>query len=218
MEAHAEPNEAPLDTAEPASRRVFVFIAALAIIVFVLVQALLQARSASPERRVRALMQQIRAEIIDAPLTPAQAAWPLETSEGGTYTLASLPRDTVIFLNFWATWCPPCREELPSMLRLRDTMRDHRFAMVAVSYDENWDDITAFFSRWIGRTPTPQQLFVVRDSKNEPGESLRETFGTTALPDTYVVMNGRVLARFVNTRNWVDPAIVDYFKALSPAL
>jgi thiol-disulfide isomerase/thioredoxin len=217
MEAPLETNASHPETAEPASRRIFVFVAALAIIVFVLVQALMQARSSSPEHRVRALMQQIQAEIIDAPLTPAQAAWPLETSDG-TYTLSSLPRDTIIFLNFWATWCPPCREELPSMLRLRDAMRDHRFAMVAVSYDETWDDITAFFSRWIGHTPPPQQLFVVRDPKTEPGESLRETFGTTSMPDTYVVMNGRVLARFVNARNWVDRPIVDYFKALSPPL
>jgi thiol-disulfide isomerase/thioredoxin len=190
----------------------------VALIAFVLLQALMNARASGPEARVKTLMQQIRAELVDAPLTPAQASWALETEDGQTYQLGALPSDTIVFLNFWATWCPPCREELPSMLRLRDTMGDYRFAMVAVSYDEGWDDIREFFTRWIGRTPAPQQLFVVRDPKNEPGTSLRETFGTTSLPDTYVIYNGRVLARFVNTRNWVDRAVVDYFKALAPPL
>lgn len=102
------------------------------------------------------------------------------------------------------------------MLGLSEAMRDRRFMMVAVSYDETWDEIQDFFTRWIGRTPPTSQLLIVKDEKLEPGTTLREAFGTDQMPDTYVVMNGQVLARFVNARNWTDPRIVEYFQALAP--
>jgi thiol-disulfide isomerase/thioredoxin len=163
-------------------------------------------------------MPSIGAELIGTDLSADQAGWTLEGPDGVKSLAAALPRDTLVFLNFWATWCGPCREELPSMFRLRQELADRRFKMVAVSYDESWDDIRQAFQRWFQRTPTPEQLEVLRDPNLDDGKTLRETFGTTKIPDTYVLLNGRILARFVNARDWTDPNIVSYFRTLAPAL
>ncbi|TNF25942.1 MAG: TlpA family protein disulfide reductase [Deltaproteobacteria bacterium] len=160
----------------------------------------------------------IGAEIVDQSMTDEQQGWSLEAGPGKTFDLRQLPRDTVVFLNFWATWCKPCRDELPSMLRLRQRLADRRFTMVAVSYDESWDDIESFFKQVAGSMPPPEQLVIVRDPKagEEGVRTLRETFGTTAIPDSYVIYNGRVISRFVNARNWTDPSIVEYLQRLAP--
>lgn len=204
---------------EPTSqsvRSVFLFAAMMALIGFILAHVAMGERAGGGAQRMNELMASTRAELVELPLTQLQADWPLTDGSGKTFTLSALPPDTLVFLNFWATWCPPCREELPSMLGLSEAMRDRRFMMVAVSYDETWDEIRDFFTRWIGRTPPTSQLLIVKDEKLEPGTTLRETFGTDQMPDTYVVMNGQVLARFVNARNWTDPKIVEYFQMLAP--
>lgn len=200
------------------ARIVFVAASALVLVAFVLLQVVVSADQGSGAVQAKKLMSQIRAEVVDAPLTTAQLEWPLETGDGRTVTLAQLPRDKVVFLNFWATWCAPCREELPSMFRLRQELAERRFMMVAVSYDEQWADIRTFFQKWVGRLPADSQMFLVKDPNLEEGRTLRETFGTTQIPDSYVIYDGRVLARFVNSRNWTDPSIIDYFEKLAPEI
>src|SRR5262245_50619953 len=55
---------------------------------------------------------------------------------GATHRLSAL-RGKVVFLNLWATWCPPCRQEMPAMERLYERMPSRDFAMLAVSQDED---------------------------------------------------------------------------------
>lgn len=199
-------------------RSAFVVISALALIAFVLMQVVAGSDANTTQAQAKKLMPQIGAELIDQPLTPAQLQWSLEAGDGRTLTLADLPRDRLIFLNFWATWCPPCRDELPSMFRLRQELSDRAFVMVAVSYDDTWSDIRDFFRRWVGRLPSDNQLWLLKDPHLDPGTTLRESFGTQQMPDSYVIYNQHVLARFVNARNWISPSIVDYFKKITPPL
>jgi len=211
----------PSERAEDAARRVrglFVGASAVALVALLLVLVAHGSSSAGSSSRALRLMPSIGAELIGTELSATQAGWTLEGPDGATTLAAALPRDTLVFLNFWATWCAPCREELPSMFRLRQELADRRFMMVAVSYDESWDDIRQAFQRWFQRTPTRQQLEVLRDPILDDGKTLRDTFGTTKIPDTYVILNGRILARFVNARDWTDPNIVSYFRTLAPAL
>lgn len=197
-------------------QRVFIGAVAVALLVFLMAQVWAAIAEKGPSARLKRLMPSIGAELIESPLTAAQAEHPLELSPGQLADLRGLPRDTLVFLNFWATWCQPCRDELPSMLRLRQTLADRRFAMVAVSYDESWDEIGEFFTRFFGGAPRSDQLLVLRDPAGEGQTLLRERLGTSRLPDTYVIYNGVVLARFVNARNWMDPTIVEYFQKLAP--
>jgi thiol-disulfide isomerase/thioredoxin len=195
-------------------RLAFVVGAAVLLVAFVLAQVVLS--QDSPAERAKKLMPQIRAELVDQPLSKAQADWPLESGDERRLTLAQLPRDRLIFLNFWATWCAPCRDELPSMFRMRQELTDRPFMIVAVSYDEAWSDIRDFFQRWVGRLPSEQQMLLLKDTVLEEGRTLRETFGTTQIPDSYLILDGRVLARFVNARNWTDPSILEFFRKLTP--
>lgn len=198
------------------TKRVFLWLTAAALAVTLMALILNGIRAGGRQGQVKELIAETDAEIIDVPLTEQQARWPLEMQDGQRVELSQLPRDTLVFLNFWATWCGPCRTELPSMLKLRQELGDRRFAMVAVSYDEGWDEIGTFFKAFRGAIPAPNELFVLRDPAVDDQLTLRETFGTTKLPDTYVLMNGRVLARFVNVRNWTHPSVVDYFSLLAP--
>ena len=199
------------------ARKLFVYASAVVLIGFVLVQVIVgQGGVDVGAAQAKRLMPQIRAEVVDLPLTAAQLEWPLEMGDGRTTTLAALPRDRVVFLNFWATWCAPCRDELPSLFRLRQAMVGRPFSMVAVSYDEQWSDIRDFFTKWVGRLPSDQQMMLLRDTRLDEGGTLRESFGTTQIPDSYVIKDGRVIARFVNARQWTDPAIVSYFEKLAP--
>jgi thiol-disulfide isomerase/thioredoxin len=200
------------------ARLAFVLVSAIALIAFVLVQVVSGAEGGGAEAQAKKLMPHIRAELVDRSLSAAQLQWPLEAGDGRSLTLAQLPRDQLIFLNFWATWCPPCREELPSMFRLRQQLMDRRFMMVAVSYDEAWSDISSFFQKWVGRLPAQSQIVLLKDPILEEGRTLRETFGTKELPDSYVIYDGRVIARFVNARNWIDPTIIAFFEKLAPPI
>jgi thiol-disulfide isomerase/thioredoxin len=146
----------------------------------------------------------------------------LATQDGDRVSLASL-RGQVVFVNFWATWCPPCQEEMPSMMALGRQLGAKypgKFRMVAVSLDEGWDPIRAFFAAapYSGRTAP---LTVVLDRKDQattvayycaarggcPGEY--------KLPESYIVdRSGRLVSYVVGPRDWSDPRALAYLEQL----
>jgi thiol-disulfide isomerase/thioredoxin len=199
-------------------RKVFVFLSACAVSATIVVLAAQAIERSGPAHRIRALMPVIGAQVVDQPLSGELADHRLEMpppradappSRFGT--IASFEPGTLIFLNFWATWCEPCVRELPSMRGLARKLGAQKFAMVAVSYDDDWETILEFFKG------APKDLHVWRDPKQEskgPDKALRLKFGTDKLPETYVIRDGQILARFVNERNWTNGTIVEYFERL----
>jgi thiol-disulfide isomerase/thioredoxin len=121
---------------------------------------------------------------------PALPALELERADGTRVQPAS---SRPVLLHFWATWCPPCREELPALLELgRD---DPELDVVALSLDDDWAVVHEFFG---GAIP-PE---VVRD----PSGALRKTYEVGALPDTYLLKPGDGAAlRFAGARAWASP-------------
>ncbi len=139
------------------------------------------------------------------------------TVEGKPFTLAEA-RGQVVFVNFWATWCPPCREEMPSMLQLgRDLAARHpgKFRMVAVSVDDGWPEVMQFFA---GRLPGG--IDVVRD----PDQAVTREYYCLArgscpdsfkFPETYVVdPSGKLVSYVVGPRDWNDPAARAFLERL----
>jgi thiol-disulfide isomerase/thioredoxin len=159
---------------------------------------------------------------IDAARGGEAPAFELATQDGKRLTLSSL-RGQVVFLNFWATWCPPCRDEMPSMLALgRELEARHpgKFRMVAVSVDEGWDPVKAFFDAPQYRDTTAP-LTVVLDRSDQattlayycaarggcPGEY--------KFPESYIVdAGGRLVAYVVGPRDWSDPRPRAYLEQL----
>lgn len=154
------------------------------------------------------LLRRTRGERIAAPVTPAQASYTVEGRVDGRVVPVTLEQfgNKLIFLNFWGTFCPPCIEELPSLLSLaRARMND--MVVVAVAYDESWEAIDDFFARFQAAA-VPPNFVVLRDPQQVLGRDMRSAFGTEKLPESYLLRDGRVEARFVSARDWISPDIV----------
>jgi thiol-disulfide isomerase/thioredoxin len=127
---------------------------------------------------------------------------------GNPITLSAL-RGNVIFLNFWASWCPPCREEMPSMMALAESMEGRPFKMVTVSQDEDLGALRAFLQE---THTNADDVLVLRD----PGGELTRSWGTQLLPETYAIDgDGLVLARFMGARDWSSEASIRLFQVLT---
>jgi cytochrome c biogenesis protein CcmG, thiol:disulfide interchange protein DsbE len=113
-------------------------------------------------------------------------------------------RGRVVILNFWASWCAPCIEELPS---LEEMQRDlPQVQVVAVSTDE---DGTAY-ERFL--TQHSVSLLTVRDGEQRSNAM----YGTFRYPETYVIdKNGMIRRKFIGPQEWTSPEIVSYLKKLA---
>jgi len=115
--------------------------------------------------------------------------------EGRPHTLASL-RGRVVFLNFWASWCEPCRDEMPSMVSLAEQLEGRDFVMVAASLD---DDDAAMRALLAETGVDPAKILVLRDIDG----AVAARFGTQLLPETYLIdRDGVTVARYAGPREW----------------
>ncbi|HEY3068314.1 MAG TPA: TlpA disulfide reductase family protein [Methylomirabilota bacterium] len=116
----------------------------------------------------------------------------LATPDGTRFRLRD-QRGRVVFINFWATWCPPCREEMPSMERLYQQHRDTGFVMVAVAADTNAKSVPAFVKE--------QKLtFAIA---LDPQLEVANAYGVRALPSSFIVdKNGELVALALGPRAW----------------
>ncbi|HUJ28341.1 MAG TPA: TlpA disulfide reductase family protein [Myxococcales bacterium] len=114
---------------------------------------------------------------------------------GGDLDLSSM-KGKLVLVNFWATWCPPCRDEMPSLTRLAQQFDPQTFEVLAVSVDDGWAPVDKFLAQ-------PQTPFrVVLDE----GAKVSRTYGTTKFPESYLVdRDGKLRLKFIGPRNWVDP-------------
>jgi peroxiredoxin len=111
----------------------------------------------------------------------------------------------VIMLNLWATWCPPCREEMPSMQNLYNDFKNKNFTIVAVSQGENLNTVKKFLDKKNYTFP----IFI--DNKNEVAKS----YNTGSIPTTYLInKNGNLIAQFIGGRNWYSKESIDLIKEL----
>jgi thiol-disulfide isomerase/thioredoxin len=116
---------------------------------------------------------------------------------GGDVDLAEL-QGKLVLVNFWATWCPPCREEMPSLTQLAQQFDPRSFEVLAVSVDEGWAPVDRFFAQ-------PKTAFRVA---LDEGAKMSRAYGTTKYPESYLVDgDGKVRLKFVGPRNWMDPNV-----------
>lgn len=124
----------------------------------------------------------------------------------GEALVPSLFKGKVTLLNFWATWCPPCRVEMPSMDRMQALMRGNDFQIVAVNVGDSRKQVESFIAR--GKHTFPIYL-------DEEG-SLGSVFASRGLPTTYVVDKaGRIVAVVVGSVEYDQPELVALFKELA---
>jgi len=115
-------------------------------------------------------------------------------------------RGNVVLLNFWATWCPPCQEEVPSLSRLNAAMTGQGFRMLTVSIDSGGSNAVESFFRKIGfRLPT------LLDS----GGTVGKMYGITGVPETFILdRHGVIRKKVVGPLTWDDPSVINYLEGL----
>lgn len=116
----------------------------------------------------------------------------LVDTKGKTWNLAEL-RGKVVFVNFWATWCPPCREEMPSMQAVHASMPDESFVMLSILSNDDPAQATAMAER------TGLTFPILIDPESKVGQA----YGLTGLPETYIIDKQGVLReKFIGGVQW----------------
>ena len=134
------------------------------------------------------------------------ANFKLEALDGSTVSLEQL-KGKVVFLNIWATWCGPCREEMPSMETLYDELRPNRdFVMLAVSQDTKGRLVVAPYVEKNG-----YHFKVLLDPENKVGEA----YDVSGVPETFIIdREGRIVAHHMGAFDWSRPDVKDALKQL----
>ena len=132
----------------------------------------------------------------------------LRDLQGRQYRLSEL-RGRVVFLNLWATWCPPCRMEMPSMEALYRRLQNRDFVMLAVAEDEGGAAAVRPFVQEVGLT---FPVLLDRDA------SLSPRYGATGYPETFIIdRNGQVVNHTIGPAEWDSEQMVAYFNQLLEA-
>lgn len=107
-------------------------------------------------------------------------------------------------LNFWTSWCPPCAEEMPSLMQLQHRLGS-RVAVIAVSWDASESDYRKFLNNY------HIDLLTVRD----PKKMTSDLYGSTGQPETFIIdASGTLRRKFIGPINWSSPEIIEYLEKL----
>ena len=135
---------------------------------------------------------------------------------GGTAPEFSIKTDTgekitpdsfggkVLVLNFWATWCPPCIQEIPSLSRFQKRFAGSGVKVVAISIDKNRNKYQNFL----------QRIRVSFDTAWDPNADISSRYGTFQIPETYIIKNGQVMKKFPESVDWTNADVTNYVKGL----
>jgi peroxiredoxin len=143
------------------------------------------------------------------PISAGQAAprFELRRLDGGASIRLDDLRGRVVLVNFWATWCKPCEDEMPSMERLHRRLAGEPFDLLAISVDDDEAAVRAFVER-LGLT-MPILL--------DPEKRSAAAYQAYRFPESVLIdANGSVAGRFIGPREWDSETYVESIRALLP--
>jgi len=119
--------------------------------------------------------------------------------------MQSLPKGEVVLLNFWATWCPPCRQEIPSMIALDDRYAADGLKIVAVSVDHRLEDLT----RFVGEYNMPFQVL------HDGNSAVSQQFGVFRFPESFLIdRQGKVRYHLIGAIDWMSAEVVETIETM----
>ena len=119
-------------------------------------------------------------------------------------------RGKIVILNFWASWCPPCVEEAPSLNRLQKYITSRNAVIVGVAADEDRAAYQKFLLDQGISFPTYRDP-ATKDQKSP----IAVSYGTSMIPETYVIdRHGKIARKFIGFQQWDSPEMLAYFDAL----
>lgn len=126
----------------------------------------------------------------------------LPTLNGNPVSLADY-RGNIVFLSFWATWCPPCREEMPSMESLYQRLKMRGFEILAVSIDTQGEDVVR---------PFVTEYAITFPVLLDPDNRISRLYVLTGVPETFVIDgDGIILLKIIGAQDWMKKEWLDYF-------
>jgi len=142
---------------------------------------------------------------IAAEKNPAPDVSVVSLADGKTLKLSDL-KGKVVLLNFWATWCPPCREEIPSMMKLNSQMSGKPFQMVAISIDEGGKPAIESFFKQSGLS-LPTYIDASGDST--------KSYGITGVPESFIIdKQGILVKKVIGGMSWDSPEVAAFLEGL----
>lgn len=142
--------------------------------------------------------------IIEVPRIAPPVEISLLDIHGNQVTLADF-KGKIVFLNFWTTWCPECRFEMPLMEKLHKRFKDRDFAVVAVNLRESATRVKNFFDEY------KLTFTALLDSKGKIGPR----FGVRAVPTTFILdKDGGIIGKVFGSREWTSQKSIALFEHL----
>lgn len=130
-------------------------------------------------------------------------AFSIVTNQGQRITPASFG-GKVLVLNFWASWCPPCIEETPSLIQFQREFAKSGVVVLGISAYTGEKQYDAFLKRF--RVP----FATARD----PNSHISIQYGTFQYPETYIIKDNRVVRKFAGAVDWTSPDITQFMRGL----
>lgn len=129
--------------------------------------------------------------------------WTLKDSAGRSHQLQDL-RGKAVVIHFWASWCPPCLDEIPNWIefarRFKNDLKNESVAFVAISLDSNWKDAL----KVLADAQVPTNMISVLDESSK----IPEDYGTFQFPETYLLnTQHEIVTKWVGPQNWKSPSI-----------
>ena len=130
----------------------------------------------------------------------------LEDNNGNLVSLSAL-RGKVVMVNFWATWCPPCRAEMPSMEKLNNAMAGEDFVMLAINTEANGRSAVAEFLQ-----DSPHSFPILYDEQGV----VQKLYGVYKFPESFIITKSGIIDdKVIGAIDWAHPETVAYFKGLT---
>ena len=143
---------------------------------------------------------------LEAPSFPsttlAEYDWAVKSLDGQDFKMADA-KGKVVFLNFWATWCPPCVAEMPSIQRLHEKLKDEEVVFLCISNEE-----ASKVSRFVREKGFTFPIYTMHGA-------LPAIYKTRGIPATFILSpNGKIAFKHIGSANWDDERSIDFIKGL----